>query len=38
MELNETTRLYELGYKISGMNRERRWEILDDKAVPELGL
>ncbi len=28
MELNDETRLYELGYKITGTSREKRWEIL----------
>ncbi len=38
LELNDETRLYELGYKITGTSREKRWEILTTKAIPELGL
>lgn len=27
-----------LGYQITGMSRARRWEVLSERAVPELGL
>ncbi|WP_281862690.1 hypothetical protein [Planomicrobium okeanokoites] len=36
-KLNDKSELNLLGYQITGINRERRWRILE-KAVPELGL
>ncbi|MED2971798.1 hypothetical protein P4361_05850 [Fictibacillus sp. B-59209] len=35
--LNTTSELAKLGYKITGLNREKRWYILQN-AVPKLGL
>lgn len=30
--------LHKLGYKITGVSRQRRWRILEDEALPKLGL
>ena len=38
VEYQTETRLYQLGYKITGRSRSERWRILKNKAVPELGL
>ena len=35
--LNDTSDLRKLGYQITNLNREKRWEVLE-KAVPTLGL
>jgi len=37
-DFREETPLYQTGYKITGLSRDRRWSILTDKAVPTLGL
>jgi len=37
-DFREQTPLYQTGYKISGLSRDRRSSILADKAVPMLGL
>jgi hypothetical protein len=37
-EFQTETRLYQLGYKITGRSRSECWRILTSKAVPELGL
>ncbi|MBX6764707.1 MAG: hypothetical protein K6T51_02515 [Rubrobacteraceae bacterium] len=37
-EFQPETPLYNLGYRITGLSRSERWEILCTKAVPELGL
>ncbi|WP_249870797.1 hypothetical protein [Oceanobacillus saliphilus] len=37
-DLNTKSELRKLGYQISGMSRIKRWEILEKKAVPQLGL
>lgn len=37
-EYQAETRLYQLGYKITGRSRSERWRILKDRALPELGL
>lgn len=36
--LRDRSRLNVVGYQISGMTRARRWQVLTEKAVPELGL
>ncbi|OLO26784.1 hypothetical protein BTR23_22125 [Alkalihalophilus pseudofirmus] len=38
LELNSKSELRKLGYQITGLTRVKRWEILENKAVPELGL
>lgn len=37
-EFQSETALYRLGYRITGRSRAKRWEILETKAVRELGL
>lgn len=37
-DLNTKSELRKLGYQISGISRVKRWEILEEKAVPQLGL
>ncbi len=37
-EFQTETRLYQLGYKITGRSRPERWRILKGQAVPALGL
>lgn len=37
-EFQTETRLYQLGYRITGRSRSQRWRILENKAVPDLGL
>ena len=34
----EQSELNKLGYKITGLNREQRWAILVNKAIPQLGV
>ncbi len=36
--LRERSRLNDLGYRITGTSRSRRWQVLSERAVPELGL
>lgn len=36
--LRERSRLNDLGYRITGTSRARRWQVLSERAVPELGL
>lgn len=38
VELNAESRLRQLGYRFTGLSPAQRWQILRDKAVPELGL
>ncbi|MEW4328497.1 hypothetical protein Q0N12_17755 [Rossellomorea marisflavi] len=37
LELNAKSALRKLGYQITGVSREKRWEILSTKAIPTLG-
>jgi hypothetical protein len=37
-ELRNNSDLKKIGYQITGMTRQKRWEILSTKAVPQLGL
>lgn len=37
-EFSETTALFEVGYRITGMSRPQRWHVLNELAVPQLGL
>ena len=37
-DYRESTPLFELGYRVSGMTRRQRWEVLTRKALPQLGL
>ncbi len=30
--------LYQVGYRITGINREQRWDLLNNSAIPKLGL
>lgn len=36
--LQEKSELFRLGYKITGLSRNQRWAILQNKAIPTLGL
>jgi len=37
-ELNSRSQLRKLGYQITGMKRKERWDVLESKAIPQLGL
>lgn len=37
-DFKEATNLYLLGYKITGLNRQERWEIIEKKVLPKLDL
>ncbi|WP_223702722.1 hypothetical protein [Sutcliffiella deserti] len=37
-ELRNNSDLKKIGYQITGLTRQKRWEILSKKAVPQLGL
>ncbi|MYL35571.1 hypothetical protein GLW05_18500 [Pontibacillus yanchengensis] len=38
IDLNSKSALRDLGYRITGLSRKERWDILANKAVPKLGL
>jgi hypothetical protein len=38
LDYQQETRLYQLGYRITGRTRSQRWRVLITNAIPELGL
>lgn len=38
VEMKNQFELYKLGYKITGLNRDERWKILNEKVLPTMSL